>query len=431
MQILIVSPDPSLREEVEAALENFRGPSPTIRLADGPSQGVEVARNRRPDLVLVEMQEGVEELARFAREMALQAPGVMIAAAYRPGSLGPGVSEASVIVQGVRSGVSDFLRRPLSSQEFSQLLERAAEHDEGEKVVERGLLVSVSSTKGGVGKSTLAVNLACQLARRAPGRVLLVDASLQLGVCSSMLDLEPRTTLLDALRELDRLDATLLREMALRHDCGLHLLAAPRDPLDAARLGDEELARILGVARRAYDYVVVDTYPLLESVVLAVLDLSDLVYLLFQGNVPGVLGQVGYLRALEKLGVEVARQRLVLSRNHPGYSGELSRGDIEEKLGRGLDHVLPYQRQILASVNSGEPHVLHARGFRGYAKALRNLAAEVVRHRQEGKASGSEPTPGSESDANLLAGAATADPKERLSSAPTLDSPLERGSPDA
>ena len=396
MQVLLVSSDPSLREEFEAALENLKDFSPSIRTADSPRQGVEVARIRRPDLVCIEMDASGRELEQFATELAIHAPRTLICAAYRVDALGPGSSESSAIIAGVRAGVSDFLRRPLSSAEVGQLLHRARNRNVRQAPVDRGLVVSISSTKGGVGKSTLAVNTACLLARRAPGRVLLVDASLQLGVCARMLDLDATTTITDAAHELDRLDPTLLRELALHHDSGLHLLAAPKDPLSSTEVNDEAMARVLATARQAYEYVVVDTFPFLESVVLAILDLSDLAYLVFQGTVPCVLGHVGYLRALEGVGVDVSRQRLVLSQNHTGFSGELSVRDIVHKLGRRIDHVIPYQRRILSSMNTGEPYVLRHRGLFGFGRAVRRLVDEITHERKErGDNAGPEESPGS------------------------------------
>ena len=399
MQVLLVSSDPSLREEFEAALENLKDFSPSIRTADSPRQGVEVARIRRPDLVCIEMDASGKELERFASELSIHAPRTLIGAVYRSDAFGSDSSETAIIA-GVRAGVSDFLRRPLSTAEVAQLLHRARDGTARETPTARGIIVSVSSTKGGVGKSTLAVNTACLLARRAPGRVLLVDASLQLGVCARMLDLEANTTITDAAQEIDRLDPTLLRELALHHDSGLHLLAAPKDPLGSTEVNDEAMAQILATARQAYEYVVVDTFPLLESVVLAILDLSDLTYLVFQGTVPCVLGHVGYLRALDNVGVDISRQRLVLSQNHTGFTGELSVKDIVRKIGREIDHVIPYQRRILSSMNTGEPYVLTYRGIFGFGRAVRQVVQEVVR---EGKDRGASDSPDESSGSTSVA----------------------------
>ncbi len=383
MQILIVNSDTSLREEFEAALENTKDLNFSILEALSPHQGIEIARIRNPDLVCIAMDSSGRELEQFAQELRLHSPNTTICAAYRVEAISPGFSESSAIISGVRAGVSDFLRRPLSSQEVGQLIDRVSHQGLIPTSTERGFVVSISSTKGGVGKSTVAVNTACNLAKQAPGKVLLIDGSLQLGVCAGMLDLEPSTTIADAVQELERLDPTLLRELTLHHSSGLHLLAAPKSPLASTEITDEAIARILTIARKAYDYIVVDTFPLLESVVLTILDLSDLAYLVFQGTVPCVLGHLAYLQSLNDIGIDPSRQRIVLNRNHAGFSGELSASDITTKLKRKIDHLIPYQKRILTSMNSGEPYVLQSGKIFGFGKALKRIADEIINKRNE------------------------------------------------
>src|SRR5207237_6082693 len=122
--------------------------------------------------------------------------------------------------------------------------------------------------RGGVGKSALSVNVACGLARRYPDEVLLVDTSLQVGTCAMLLDLKPTTSIVDAIRERDRLDKTLLRHLTLRHGSGLRLLAAPTDALEGSEVDDEAISRIINMARRSFEYVVIDTFPMLDSVLM-------------------------------------------------------------------------------------------------------------------------------------------------------------------
>ena len=118
-----------------------------------------------------------------------------------------------------------------------------------------------------------------------------------MGVCATMLDLKPVTTMTDAYHERDRLDETLLRQLATPHASGLHLLAAPADAVEAAYIDDEVMSRILTLARRTYDYVIVDSFPMLDRVMMAVLDLSDQAYIVLESVVPTVLGGAKLLEA--------------------------------------------------------------------------------------------------------------------------------------
>jgi pilus assembly protein CpaE len=383
-KVLIVGPDPKLRREFDAALAGITDVGAVVHSVGDYRQGVEAVRSRRPDLALVEMGRDLRPLQSFAEEAASASPETAVAAVFSAEIFGPDVSESAVLIAALRAGVRDFLRRPLSSADLEQLLGRMAR-----PVVtgpaHHGAVVSFLSNKGGVGKSTLAVNVACLLARRHPDRVLLVDASLQMGVCATLLDLRPQTSLTDALRERDRLDETLVRQLATPHESGLHLLAAPADAVEAAAIDDEVMARVLTLARRAYDVVIVDSFPLVDRVMMAVLDLSDRDYLVLEGVVPTVLGAVKLVRLLETLGIPADRQRLVLNR-HSRFAGNLPPADVAQRLGRPVDFVVPYQKQLLIAANLGRPYVLQAsRLFSRFPPAVERLARDVegVKPRRE------------------------------------------------
>ncbi len=117
-----------------------------------------------------------------------------------------------------------------------------------------------------------------------------------------MLDLSPTLTLTDAARERDRLDDLLIRQLATPHRSGLHLLAAPADAVEGAEVDDDLISRVLTLSRRAYDYVIVDTFPIFDSVVMSVVDSSDLVYIVLENVVPTLLGATKLLSLLEKIG---------------------------------------------------------------------------------------------------------------------------------
>jgi pilus assembly protein CpaE len=374
-QIVIAGPDPKLREELEAALSASGGERPILHSVNDFRQGIEAARSRRPELALVEMTPDLRMLKTFSEEVAIGSPETVVAAVFRPDVFGPDVSESAVIIEAIRAGVRDFLRRPVSSHDLGQLLARLGER-RADPHRATGKIVAMISNKGGVGKSTLSVNIGCGLARRRPERVLLVDLSLQMGVCASMLDLQPSLTLSDALRQRDRLDETLLRQLATPHPSGLHLLASPATAADAAEIDDEFISRVLTLARRAYDLVIVDTFPMLDRVVMAVLDLSDRVYIVLENVVPTLLSGVKLIELLDGMGYDASRQRVVLNR-YSTSAGNLKAGDVAMQLGRDVDHVVPYHRHVILSANTGRPYVLRAGRFSRLGRSTRALIRGV------------------------------------------------------
>ncbi len=271
----------------------------------------------------------------------------------------------------------DFLRRPLAAGDWTRLFERLETEQEPNSVAPRGRVVAFVSNKGGVGKSTLATNTACALARRHPGEVLLVDAALQLGVCASLLDVQPEATLADAVRQRDRLDERLLRELCAEHACGLRLLAAPIDAVDAQDVDEDGIARLLTLARRCFRFVVIDTLPLLDNLLVGVVDGADRLYVVLQGTVPDVIGAARYLQIFDRLGVPEQRRRVVLNRTYPGHAGRLSTVDVEERLGLPVDYELPYRKGMLVAQSLGQPYVLGLRSRFGFRRAHDRLVADV------------------------------------------------------
>jgi pilus assembly protein CpaE len=400
-KLLLVGLDPKLPGEFKAALQGVADVRPVLHTATDYRQGVEAARSRRPDLAVVEMTLDLRGLKVFAEELAAGSPETAVVAVFAPHIFGHDVSESAIVIEAMRAGVRDFLRRPVSSTDlrdlFDRLLRRAAA-----PAACQGKIIAVASNKGGVGKSTLAVNVACGLAQRHPERVLLIDGSLQMGVCASMLDLAPATSFTDAAREHQRLDEVLIRQLATPHDSGLHLLAAPADALEAAEVDEEVMSRVLTLARRAYDYVLVDSFPMLDQVMIAVLDLSDHVYLVLESVVPTILGAGKLVEVLDNLGYDRERQRVVVNR-YSGSAGNLRPADVALRIGRDVDHVLPYDERLLVAANLGKPYLLHSRRwFNRFARQVRKLVAEIETLRPAtGVARHPKRTPSDNGEANV------------------------------
>ena len=294
---------------------------------------------------------------------------------FDPNAFPADVAESTVLIEALRSGVSDFVRRPVSRHDVEQLFDRLK--DAGLKTAaKRGKVLSFISNKGGVGKSTLALNVAVGLAKTHPEQVLLIDGSLQMGVCAAMLDLKPATSLTDAVRERDRLDETLIRQLATPHETGLDLLAAPADAIEGAEVDDEMMSRILTLSRRAYDFVIVDTFPVFDRIIIAVLDLSDVSFVVLDNMVPTVLGTVKLLQVIDGLGYPPARFSVVLNR-YLRAAGHPRAEDVAERLGREIAHVIPYDKKMLTAANTGQPFVLNAGRWRGAGRSLLQLIQDA------------------------------------------------------
>src|SRR6478672_6595852 len=222
LRVLIIGTDPVLEEEFRSALSRIPDRKGSVYSVDTYRDALEAARRRQPNLILIEIDRATSEITTLSRDLQGLVPDAAIAAAFVPDRLDHGQSEGAVLIELLRAHVRDFLRRPLAATELRGVIDRLFTRRSGAAATGvHSRVAAFLSNKGGIGKSTLAVNVACALALRHPDEVLLIDTSLQIGTCAMMLDLKPTTSIVDAIRERDRLDKTLLRHLTLRHGRGL------------------------------------------------------------------------------------------------------------------------------------------------------------------------------------------------------------------
>ncbi|MFK7895272.1 MAG: CpaE family protein [Myxococcota bacterium] len=366
LQLLILG-DASLADEVESAAANAAQGRVFVVHAQDFEEAERRLRQRTPDICLVDVGRQSQSLREAVETMRVVAPGLVIAGIQASPSEPSTPSE--VLVEAVRLRLFDVFERPISTESLRGVFAAATEQTR-DTDARSGRVIAFHSTKGGVGKSTLSINTAAGLALRHPDQVLLVDCSLQLGVCASALDLTPTASVATAARERDRLDARLLRELSTYHEeTGLRLLSAPIDAVDASDVDDHTLAQIIALGRSTFEFVIIDTLPIVDAVMLAIFDLADRLYLVNQGTVPDVIGAARLHEMLGRLEIPADRQRIVLNRNSPPFPGQLPRDEVAERIGEDVDFEVPYDKRVLSALNLGRPRILDA-GRRGWGRAM-------------------------------------------------------------
>lgn len=351
--IIIVDPDRSFRARVAEQL------------------------GRRPDVIEVDLVRQVEGLvAERADELSviLLGPGLPVksalATAAKVQSTAPEVSvvlvAASLASEFLQSAMRTGIRDVLPSAFTPQQLQKAVQHAEA---LSRGMrerkgptidltstgehkLVTVLSSKGGVGKSFVASNLAVLLARR--GReVALVDLDLQFGDLAIMLQLFPTRTMCDTAQDLDRLDHEALRGYLTPHRSGVALLAAPPEPGLAETISAESVVAVLHMLKQSYPWVIVDTPSSFSDHVLAAIDESELLVSITTMDVPSIKNLRLSLQTLEMLGVGRSRMRVILNRADSKVG--LNIGEVEKTLQTKVDLAIPSSREVPLSINRGTP----------------------------------------------------------------------------
>jgi pilus assembly protein CpaE len=234
-----------------------------------------------------------------------------------------------------------------------------------------GRVVTVFAGKGGCGKSTVATNLAVTLAAGGRNRVLLVDLDLQFGDVAIMLRLTPERSIADAIGMAGRLDADGLRSLLTTYRPGVDALLAPPGPAEGDHVSRDLITELIGVARQAFDFIVVDTPPFFSDQVLAALDVTDRFVLVVTPDLPTLKSVRLTLEMFELL--EYPPDRRIALLNRADSQVGLSVSDIEKAVGVPMAVLMPSSRDVPVSVNRGVPIAVDKPGH-PVSRAVRDLA---------------------------------------------------------
>lgn len=283
-------------------------------------------------------------------------------------------------LQAIRSGARDVLDPEADVADLRWALRRAAEArvsaaEQGHHDTYSGRVITVAAAKGGVGKTTVATNIARALVDESPRGVVLVDLDIQFGDVAAALDLEPAYTLADIFEGPGLVDPIALKTFLTPHPSGMQVACGVTSPVDADKLTSEKVARLLDMLRHEYRYVVVDTAPGVSEHTLAAFDVSTDLVLVTGLDVPGVRGLHKELEVLDRLSLPPHNRHIVV--NNVDRLAGLSVSDVEATIGRKVDVVIPRAVEVLKSTNLGLPAVEHAARSRA-SKQLRRLAARFA-----------------------------------------------------
>lgn len=370
--LLVVDQDDDF---VASAKELFDGSIPVARTVEEAVQSVAAGDVR---MVLVGPSFSRAESMDQIRALHNQDPALVL-------MLVADEVTADLLRMGMRAGVSDVIEAPLDEEKIEAAIEQFA-HDVlkrqsiktptpgVEEPSDRGQIITVSSAKGGSGKTVLATNVALVLNRIPEKKVCLVDADLQFGDVCLVLQLEPRFTMVNAAHELHKLDAELLDSLLTEHPSGLKVLAAPLEPAFADDITTAGLMQMLDVLTENYDYVIVDTAAMLDELILSLIERSDQVLMLVDMDLPSVKNAKLALETLRLLKFSTSNVRLVINRSNS--KAKLDNKEIEGALKMEIEAAVPSDGVVAASVNEGRPVVETdpkskvAKGFESVAELI-------------------------------------------------------------
>ena len=271
-------------------------------------------------------------------------------------------SDGQLILRAMRAGAKEFLTQPVGIEELVSALDRIGNQraSKGDGKTRSCQVLAVAGATGGVGSTSLAVNLGCALASNDRNSVALVDLDLSLGDADVFLDTIPDYTLVDVAQNISRLDFTLLKRSMTKHASGLYLLPRPVQLQDTALITPDALQRVFGLLKASFSHVIIDLSKSYSRVDMAALEAAHHVLLVTQLDLPCLRNVVRLMMSFEDVDSLKDKVRIVV--NRVGLdNGQISLKKAQETIGREIFWQLPNDYRVMVEMrNNGVPLVEQA-----------------------------------------------------------------------
>lgn len=373
IKVVIVDDIAETRENIRKLLQ-FEPDVEVVGAARTGKEAISMAVELKPDVILMDINmpdmDGITATEKIRQQLSW-AQIVILSVQGDP----------NYMRRAMLAGARDFLTKPPNIDELIAAIRRAGKMaveersksapvmtakgpgsgpltPSGYAQVIEGAVISVYSPKGGTGTTTVAVNLALAL-NEAGKRVIVVDTNLQYGNVAIFFNQQGKNHIGDLTPRVDALEREIVDEVAISHDSGVKILAAPPRPELAADITDGQLARLLDFLRQIFDYVVVDTPSDLTDLTVAVLDSSDWIVVLTTQDIPSVANCRVFFEVGSALGLT---SRILFVMNRYDKRVTITQERIAANLKREFVASIPFdEKTVVPAVNRGVPFMLDPR----------------------------------------------------------------------
>jgi pilus assembly protein CpaE len=389
IRVLIVDDSADTRDNLTKLL-GFESDLEIVGTAGGGQEAITLAKKERPDAILMDINmqdmDGITATEIISNTVP-ESPIIMMSVQ----------GEQDYLRRSMLAGAREFLVKPFSSDELVNAIRHVHELEKVKRAryaqaapagggaisaaagsePERGKVITLFSPKGGVGRTTIATNLAVALHQSTGKPVALVDGSLPFGDIGVILNMSPKAkTIADLVGSFETADADVLETVLVPHSSGIKVLLAPPTPESAELITGANIKHVLDTLRIRYAYTVVDTWPSFQEVVLTMMDTADVVLTPMTLEITSLKNVRVFLEITEKLGYTEEKVQIIANRNDS--SGGIKATDIEASLGRKIPHTIVSDgRTLVLAVNRGVPFVIDHKDS-PVSKDLFALAAKLT-----------------------------------------------------
>jgi len=351
LRLAIVDPDDSKREALKRMLLGMD----MIWLEAECSRYeffADVVAQTTPDIGLVAIDENPDKALELVGQLGDNSPSCAVLVVSSS-------SDGNLILRAMRAGAKEFLTEPVRIEDLLGALSRISERrfGHGDRKARGCQVIAVAGAIGGVGTTSLAVNLGCALAAESTHSVALVDLDLCLGDADVFLDTIPDYTLVDVAQNVTRLDFTLLKRSLTKHSSGLYLLPRPVQLEDVGLISAEDLQRVIGLLKATFTHLVLDLSKSFSTIDLMALEMASDVLLVTQLDLPCLRNVVRLMTSFGQMGELADKVKIVV--NRVGLdSGSITLKKAEDTIGKQVFWHLPNDyRTMVEARNNGIPLV--------------------------------------------------------------------------
>ncbi|MDF2736050.1 MAG: response regulator receiver protein [Chloroflexota bacterium] len=373
IRVLIVDDIPETRDHLTKLL-GFESDIDVVGSAASGAEAIALATSLTPDVVLMDINmpdmDGIAATELLGR--AVPTASVVMMSVQ---------GEADYLRRSMLAGAREFLVKPFSSDELTASIRQVhtREQEKASRLAiatpseaaspvgtnpsgEPGLVVALFSPKGGVGRTTVAVNMAVAAATELGKKVVLVDGSFQFGDVGVLLNLNPKNkSIADLVPELEQAgnEVESIDTFVINHSAGIRVLLAPPSPEMAELITPSGIKRVIEALRLTHDLVVVDCTAFFNDTTLAILDAADTILTMLSLEITSIKNMRLFLEVAEQLGYE-NKVRLILNRADSALGIRVA--DVEHSIGRKVDETIVSDgRSVVYALNRGVPFFLSNR----------------------------------------------------------------------
>jgi pilus assembly protein CpaE len=330
----------------------------------------EIVQQTTPEVVIVDIDSDEQKALALVESLSRSFPNCGIVVISKR-------TDGQMILRAMRAGAREFLNSPIQIEELVGALDRVGSSLEGSSRTVSNSIIAVAGSSGGVGTTSIAINLAVALAQNPNRSVALIDMDLALGDADVFLDMVPDYTLLDVAQNISRLDLTLLRKSLTKHDTGVYLLPRPVQIEDAVSISKDDFRKVLALLKASFSHLVIDLSKSFSGLDMVALEAANHIVMITQLDLPCLRNVVRLLASFE--GHEGMSEKVKVVVNRTGLDkSHISTSKAEETIDREIFWRIPNNYAVISECrNNGIPLIQHAPKA-AITHSIRELAEKLV-----------------------------------------------------